>query len=175
MNVVAHGSQISIPASVHDQGFVSATEEMTTHFVTVIEPGGTSAHEPAHPDDEVCVRRFNNEMKMIVHETIGMNLPVGLGTNLAESDQKTLPINVVAEDRLATVTSIEEVINGARVFYPQCAGHACFYRHRIIVSIVGTDPGWEKTWRQLIVDLLKADLSDDQKRFCQQKSPGARA
>lgn len=173
VNVVADRQQIAIAAPVDDEGFVSATEEVTENLVATIKSGGVSAHEPPHASDEICTGRLDDEMKMIVHQAIRVNLPVGLGTSLAKGNEKALTIGVVAKDRLATITAIEDVINGTGVFDPECAGHGTSSIARPNqCQYSGLTP---IRWRQPNGYLLKTASSDDQKRFHQQKNPGARS
>src|ERR1041385_4551874 len=40
---------------------------------------GIDAQEPFHCGDEVGLGCFDDEVKMVAHEAIGMHLPVGLG------------------------------------------------------------------------------------------------
>src|SRR5882672_434693 len=49
-------------------------------------------------------------MKMIGHETKSVDLPAGLVTSLAKSEQKTLAVAVVLEDGFAAVAAIHQVI-----------------------------------------------------------------
>ena len=103
---------------------VKSTERpLYEHFVAAIEPRGVRAQEPAHPGDEIGVGRLDDEVKMIAHETIRVNLPIGFGANLGERGEKFVVIKVVAEDGFAAVATVHDVINCARIFDAQRTGH----------------------------------------------------
>lgn len=50
-------------------------------------------------------------MKMIAHETPGMDLPAGFLARLAERVEEATTVSVVAEDRLAMVAAAHEVVD----------------------------------------------------------------
>ena len=123
MHVIADRPQIAVAAAVHDERLVTSTEQVAEEFVATIEPRGVGAQEPAHPGHKIAAGRFDHEMKMILQETIGMHLPVRLGTSLGERGEKAFVIEVVAEDGLAMVATIHDVINRAGIFDAQLARH----------------------------------------------------
>ena len=77
MDTDHHGfiSHIAVAAAIDDEGFVAAAEEMAENFVPAVEAAGVGAQKPFHPGDEVGQRRFQNEMKMILHQAIRVDLP----------------------------------------------------------------------------------------------------
>jgi hypothetical protein len=62
-------------------------------------------------------------MKMISHETKGMELPAGLVTGFAEGMEEAAPILVIFEDRFAAVPPIHQMIDGAGELDAQRSGH----------------------------------------------------
>ncbi len=60
---------------------------------------------------------------MILHEAIGVDLPIRLGASLAQSEKESLLIAVIAEDRLAAVAPVHHMIDCAGIFDAQRAGH----------------------------------------------------
>jgi hypothetical protein len=62
-------------------------------------------------------------MKMVSHEAIGMDLPLGLGACLSQRLQKTGAVRVVLKDQLPTVAAIHDVIDGAGIFNAELASH----------------------------------------------------
>lgn len=56
-------------------------------------------------------------MKMIPHQAIGMNLPIGLGAGFAQGGDETLAVPVVLEDRLAMIAPIHDMIDRAGILY----------------------------------------------------------
>jgi len=65
----------------------------------------------------------DHQMKMIVHQAIGMHLPIGLCTHLAQGLQEEQPIRIVTEDGFFPVAAIQEVIDRPFVFHSELAGH----------------------------------------------------
>ena len=103
---------------------------MAEQFVPAIEAAGVGAEEPFHARDEVGVGRLNHQMKMISHKAIRVNLPVGLGTGLAERFEEQRVVALLAEYGFPAITTarsrfigVHEVINRAGIFDAQCAGH----------------------------------------------------
>src|ERR1043166_1904257 len=109
MHVVTNGAQVAAAAAVHDQRLVATTEQMPKQFVPAIEAAGGSAQKPLHPGDEVGEGSFEHQMKMVSHEAIGVDLPLGFGACLGKSLQKTATVGVVLKDWLTTVTAIDDV------------------------------------------------------------------
>ena len=72
---------------------------------------------------QIGVGRFHHQMKMFCHQTIRVDLPIGLGAPFTQGLQETLSIGIVAKDWLAAVTTVHEVIDGAGMLDAQVAGH----------------------------------------------------
>jgi hypothetical protein len=62
-------------------------------------------------------------MEMISHQAISENHPLSFGASLANSFQKTLPISLVAENRLAPVAPIHDMVDRSGVLDAQLTGH----------------------------------------------------
>jgi hypothetical protein len=62
-------------------------------------------------------------MKVVGHQTIGVDLPTGFFTNFPERLQKALSVLGVGEYFLAPVAPVHEVIKRARVLDPKLAWH----------------------------------------------------
>ncbi|MEW6159859.1 MAG: hypothetical protein AB1813_20700 [Verrucomicrobiota bacterium] len=52
-----------------------------------------------------------------------MHLPVGFGACFLQRADKPLPIRVIAENRLAPVTAIQDMVNGLGIFNSKFARH----------------------------------------------------
>jgi hypothetical protein len=76
-----------------------------------------------HAIDQIGPGGFDDRMKMIVHHTPGMHLPVGLLTSFVESSKEELPVRVVGENGLAPVPTVYDMINGTRTLNAECSGH----------------------------------------------------
>ena len=68
--------------------------------------------------------RHHHQMKMIVHQAIGMHLPAGLGAALAQGFQKKLAVLVILENRLPPISPVHDVINRAGILHSEFARHA---------------------------------------------------
>src|SRR6185295_3170362 len=62
-------------------------------------------------------------MKVIGHQTIGVDLPIGLGTRLAKGIEEEEAIGVVAEDGFPAVAAVHEVVDSPFIFQAEFAGH----------------------------------------------------
>ena len=76
---------------------------MAEQFVTPVESRRVGAQEPSHPRDQICPGRFHNQMKVIVHEAIHVNLPVGFKARLPERLEEQLPVLVIQKNRLLPI------------------------------------------------------------------------
>jgi hypothetical protein len=91
--------------------------------VAFVESLGIRSQKPFHPENEVRLRRFKNQMEMITHQTVCMYLPFGFAASLAQSRQKPLAVSVILKDILAPITAIHDVVDRSRVLQSQLAGH----------------------------------------------------
>ena len=72
--------------------------------------------QPFHSRYQICLRGFNDQMKMVAHQAVRLHLPLGLDTSLSERAKKSLPILVILKNVLALVASIEHMIYCAGIF-----------------------------------------------------------
>ena len=84
---------------------------------------GVSAQEPLHAWDQVRPGRFQHQMKVGFHQTIGMDQPAGFGASLGQRLQKGSPVNVVAEDSGFAIAAAHNVVNGALILDPEFSRH----------------------------------------------------
>ena len=85
MHVIANALEVAVAAPVHDQRFTSPAEQMTEKFVPTVKAAGVNAQKPFHPFDQVRLRRFEHQMKMIGHQAKSVNHPLRLGASLTLS------------------------------------------------------------------------------------------
>ena len=116
MHVITDCPQIAVAAAVHDECLVTSAEQVAKEFMAAIKPRSVGAQEPFHPRDKIGIGRLDDEMKMIFHETIRMNLPISFLADLGKCDEEAFVIQVIAENRLTTVTKIHDVIDCAGIF-----------------------------------------------------------
>ncbi len=62
-------------------------------------------------------------MKVIAHQTIGMNLPLGLGTGFTQGLDESKTILIIGKDGFLRVPSIDQVANRSRIFHSDFACH----------------------------------------------------
>jgi hypothetical protein len=143
VDVITDGSQIAGAAAIDDQGFVPAAEQMAKQFVATVEASGVGAQQPFHAGNQIGLGCFDDEMKMIVHQAIRMNLPTGLRAGLTQCLEETEAILVIAENRFAAVTTIQHMINGSWILEAQLSGHGAIApipQPNVNTTILGTDP-----------------------------------
>src|SRR5579863_8196173 len=144
MHIIAHRLEITIAAAIHNQRLVTAAEKVPKLLVPSIMPSRVGAQQPFHAGHQVGLRRFHHQMKIIVHQAIGMRLPARLATGFSERFQKSPPINVILKNILPPVTPVHHMINRARVFDSQLPRHAQKLaappEPSIYITISWTDP-----------------------------------
>src|ERR1043166_259999 len=96
--------------------------------MTPIEAHRIASQQPFHAGNEVRSWSLDDEMKMIAHQTVGMNLPASPRASVAEYFQKALSVHIVAKHCFPPVASIQEMIESAFVFDSDLAGHAVTLR-----------------------------------------------
>jgi len=104
MHIVAHCPQIPAAAALHHQRLVTTAEQVAEQFVPAIEATRVGAEKPFHAGHQVAPWRLDHRMKMIGHETQGVNLSAGLAARLAQRADKPLPILVIPENRFPPIT-----------------------------------------------------------------------
>src|SRR5688572_12853474 len=95
--------------------------------MSMVETKRVTAQEPLHAGDKICIRRFDDEMKVVRHQTIGMQLEASFLTSLGQRFQKILAIDIGRENVVPPITTAHDVINRSRLF------HAYFSWHRAIL------------------------------------------
>ena len=111
MHVVAYSFEVTVARAVDDQRLVSPAKQMAEDFVPPVKPAGVSSQEPFHPSDQVGLRGFHYEMKMIGHQDECVHPPTCLSARLGERLEKQFPMWIPFGDGLASVTSVHEVVN----------------------------------------------------------------
>jgi hypothetical protein len=123
VNIVAHRLQVAIAAAIHDEGLVPAAEEVAEFLLSMIKSVGVNTQQPLHPRDQVGARRLEDQMKVVAHETPGVNLPVGFFTRLAQRFQQELAVDVVHKDSLTAVSAIHHVVHRAGILNSELTSH----------------------------------------------------
>ena len=89
----------------------------------MVQANGVGAQVPAHALNEVGFGRFHDEMKMVGHEAVSVDLPGGFMAGLSEGFEEILAIHIIEENILAAVAAAHDVINRAWIFNAKLAGH----------------------------------------------------
>jgi len=63
-------------------------------------------------------------MKVIAHEAIGVDFPLGFGASLAERFEKAVAVEVVLENVLAPVATVQDVVDGTGILNAEFGSHA---------------------------------------------------
>jgi hypothetical protein len=124
MNVVARAPQVAGRTSIDNLPFVTPAKKVSALTMAPIKSLSVGPEEPFHSKSEVWLRCFQDEMKMICHQTVGMRLPTRLQTGLLKSAKKLYPVLVVPKYRLTSITAARHMIKCAFVFNSEGAGHA---------------------------------------------------
>ena len=85
---------------------------------------GVDPIEMSHRSRKGCVGCLNQEVIVIVHETVPIDPHSPHLAGLAKQIQKTLPILIVKKDLLPGGAPIHDMVVGTRVLNPQGTGHA---------------------------------------------------
>ena len=123
VNLIARRFEIARAAAVYGQGFVGAAEQVPEFLMAAIKPAGVSAKQPLHPHDEIRLRRFDHQMKVIGQEAIGVHLPAGPFARLTQRLQEALSILRVGENCLTAIPTVHDVIHRPGVLDAQLASH----------------------------------------------------
>ena len=123
MHVIAYRAQVARAAAVHNQSFVAPGEKMAAKLVPDVEAFGVNTEQPFHAADKICPRRFHDQMKMVTHQTESVNLPIGFRAGLRQGSQEQLTVGVTLKNVLPAVTSVDHVIDRARILNPKFARH----------------------------------------------------
>jgi hypothetical protein len=86
-------------------GFIPALEQMAGSPMPFVEDLGIDAVQLPHPDREIAIWRFNEEMIVVGHEAVSVANPIVTIINMPVSSQEVLAVCVVLEDGLLLVPS----------------------------------------------------------------------
>ena len=76
------------------------------------------------PAQAVLRRGHRDEVDVIGHQAIGVNLPAGLGASLPQRRKEKFPVLIILEDGFPPVSAIHHVIYRAGILDSQLARHA---------------------------------------------------
>ena len=96
---------------------------MPANRVADVESLGVNPQQPFHPQNQVGLGWLHDQMEVMAHQAIGMELPLGLAAGLAQRGQKLLAVFVVPEDVLTLVPTVHHVIHGPRILKLRAPHH----------------------------------------------------
>ena len=74
---------------------------------------------------KIALRSFENQMKMIAHEPIGMHLENRILTVFRRGFWKILAIHIIVENVLPTIPTTHDVVAGTWIFDAYLTWHDC--------------------------------------------------
>ena len=122
-HVITHRLEIPTAAAIDDQGFGAAVEHMAQELVPVIQSDGLGDQEPAHPRHQAGVGRFDHQVKVGAHQTIGRHLKARFLARFGQRLWEILPVHILQKNVLPPVATAHDVVNGPRIFHSHCARH----------------------------------------------------
>jgi hypothetical protein len=73
------------------------------------ESGGVNPQQPLHAEAQVGPRCFNDQVKVVAHEAVSMDLPTGALADLAECLEEELAVFVVVKNVVAMISPVHKV------------------------------------------------------------------
>ena len=71
-------------ASLNQLRLVAAAKNMAKELMPVIQTNGVSALKPGHTRNEVRIRGFEDQVIIVAHEAVSMDLPIGFLASLGQ-------------------------------------------------------------------------------------------
>jgi len=101
-NIAADFKEMTV--FLDENALVPSLEKMPRPVVVLIECLGIDPVQLPHAEREIPFRRFDEEMIVVVHETIGMADPVVPLVDMCEDSEKCFTVGIVLEDGLLFVS-----------------------------------------------------------------------
>ena len=103
-----------MPVRRHEPRTEPTLEQMPVERVASIEGLRVTAEQPLHPFGQVLLRRDDQQVEVVAHQAIRMAVPPVAIDGRRDSSEKPLAIDVVEEDRLASVAACRDVKDAVR-------------------------------------------------------------
>jgi hypothetical protein len=123
MAIVAGPSQVPVINVVHDDGLVASGKQMPAQSVTGVEPRRKGSQHPLHAFDQRRFRRLDDQVKVVAHQTKGVDLPAGIDGSFSQGLDESLSVAVVQDDILPTIPAAQHVVSGPFVLHSQRPWH----------------------------------------------------
>jgi len=99
-----------------EDGFIPSLKEMADPPVPFVEFLSVDAIQLPHAEGEIALRRFDDKVKVVIHEAIGMAEPIVAFIDLVESREKVLSICLILVNRLLFISPGGYVIHSPGIF-----------------------------------------------------------
>src|SRR6266480_7535975 len=100
MHVITSAPQIARFSPIDQLCFVAPTKEMPPVPMPPVKSLRVGAQQPFHPSSQIWLRRLQNQMKMIAHQTVGIHLPPALLAGNTQGLEKALSIQIIPKNLL---------------------------------------------------------------------------
>jgi hypothetical protein len=114
---VSHKLQ-QIAVSVDQDGLEATSKQRPVSSVGSIETLGEHTIDVSHGPGKISEGSVDQQMVVIVHETIGMDFHSPPDTNILEKIEELEPIDVREEYLAMPGATMEDVVPGSRIFDP---------------------------------------------------------
>ena len=108
MNISAKLQQVVVP--VDDNRLIAPLVKMADPLVAPIKRGRVADIKMAHELRQIALRRRYDQMKMIAHEHVGMNINLINLQRILKLLNKSRAVRVVSVDRSPLVTAARDMI-----------------------------------------------------------------
>jgi hypothetical protein len=127
MNIPGKGQEII--AFIHEEAFESSLEQVPVPFMAMVEINGVCCKEASHEFGKGgMIGTFQEEMKMIGHQTPGVNPErknIGIFSQIFKKPNRISPIS---KGDIARIGSGEDMIKCKRQIYPFWTYHIIYIR-----------------------------------------------
>ncbi len=103
---------------------VPTLEQMARSLMTFIKKLSVNPVQLPHSQGEIAVRRLDQDVIVVAHQTIGMTEPIIPFVDMLKRVKEVDAVLVVSENGLLFIAAGREVINRAGVLYTEGASHA---------------------------------------------------
>ena len=124
-DIAAELQQIAL--AVHDDCFEPTLQHVADPTVMAIEGLGVDPVELAHGPRQIGVGRLYNQVKVVVHQAIGVQQQMKPSNDARQHIEEPLPVLVIHEDVLPGVAARGDMVERARKFKAQRSGHEAEY------------------------------------------------
>lgn len=102
---------------LHDDRFVTSLKNMPLAMMATVEALGVDAIQVTHAPRQIGLRRFDQQVIMIRHQTIGVTAPTKALNCVAQQREKQFTVVVLQEDIFASISSRGDMVHSTRYFY----------------------------------------------------------